>query len=290
MMASDADGSFRMDVQPARRTAAGDEQGDGDRFSLERRSLEELNRTLEQRIQEEVEKNLEKDRLLIMQGRLATMGQMIGSLAHQWRQPLNFLGLILQDIKLAHEHGVLTPEYLDAGVREGMEVIQRMSRTISDFRTFFQPDREKQRSSVNAMVASAVSLVEAGFRNNAITLQVLTAGEVFVEAYPHEYSLVILILLNNAKDALVERTIKDASVTLRLGTEGPRSVVTIADNAGGIPEGTADRIFDPFSTAAEDGNGSGIALFLAKSLIEQRLSGRLTAKTVEGGTEFEIAV
>lgn len=284
MSPSDNDGS------PLPEAAGRDPRDVEAQLTLKQQALEELNRTLERRVREEVEKNREKDRLMIMQGRLATMGQMIGSLAHQWRQPLNFIGLILQDIKSAHEHGDLTPEYLDAGVREGMDVINRMSRTINDFRTFFQPDLEQQRFSVNSMIASAVSLVEASFRNNAIALQVFTDEEITVEGYPHEYSQVILIVLNNAKDALVERAVREPAVSVRLGTEGNRSAVTITDNAGGIPEDLLDRIFDPFFSTKEAGKDSGIGLFIAKTLIEKNMSGRLMVKNVEGGTEFSIVV
>jgi C4-dicarboxylate-specific signal transduction histidine kinase len=251
-------------------------------------ALEERNRALEQRLREEIERNRALIRLLVMQGRVATMGRMIGTLAHQWRQPLNFIGLILQDIKQAHEHGVLTPAYLDAGVGEGMEVLQRMSRSIGDFRDFFQPDRVREPFSVNAQVDAARALVEASFLNNGVELRVSKEGEPVVEGYPHEYSQALLVLLNFAKDSLAGRAVREPVVSVRVGAEGSRSVLTVTDNAGGLDGEATDRLFDPFAAAPEEAAGAALALFIAKHLVEERMGGRLAARTVAGGTEFTI--
>jgi len=105
-------------------------------------SLKHLNENLEQRVRDEVAKNREKDHLLIQQSRLAAMGEMIHNIAHQWRQPINALALLLANIKDAYEYHELDKEYLDDAVAQGQQVIQRMSSTIDDFRNFFRPGRK----------------------------------------------------------------------------------------------------------------------------------------------------
>jgi two-component system C4-dicarboxylate transport sensor histidine kinase DctB len=253
-------------------------------------ALEDMNRTLHARIQDEVAKNREKDRLMMVQSRQAAMGEMLGNIAHQWRQPLNIVGLIIQDIYDAQAHGQLTQEYLEKSVRRGMDVIQLMSQTIDDFRGFYRVDKEKQTFFLNEIVDRVLAFVEAGFRNNQIDIEVKMPEAVAATGYPNEFAQVLLNILNNAKDALLERRVPSPKLAIRVFRDLGRSVVTIADNAGGIADGDLDRVFEPFFTTKEEGKGTGIGLYMSKHIIEKNMSGRLTARNTAEGAEFRIEV
>ncbi len=256
----------------------------------EREAHEELallNETLEQRVREESARGREKDHLLIQQSRLAAMGEMIGNIAHQWRQPLNTLGLILANIKDAHDFGDLTRDYMNEATGKGNQIIQKMSTTIDDFRNFFRPNREKQVFNLNQAVREALSMVEASFRNHQIAVDWQESGEeVFTYGFPNEYSQVLLNLLGNAREAILQRQMADGSVTLRLARADGHAVLTVRDNGGGVPEEVLPKIFDPYFTTKE--KGTGIGLYMSKMIVEGNMDGSIGARNVENGAEFSI--
>jgi signal transduction histidine kinase len=227
---------------------------------------------------------------MMVQSRQAAMGEMLGNIAHQWRQPLNIMGLIIQDIHDAQAHGQLTPDYLEKSVRRGMDVIQHMSQTIDDFRGFYRRDKEQQTFILNEVVDRALSFIEEGFHNNHIAIDVKMPEAVAATGYPNEFAQVLLNILNNARDVLLERRVRSPKLAIRVFSDQGRSVVTIADNAGGIMAEDLDRVFDPFFTTKEEGQGTGIGLYMSKIIIEQNMSGRLTARNIAEGAEFRIEV
>jgi len=255
---------------------------------LKQRRIEELNLTLEQRVLEEVAKNREKDYLLLQQGRLAAMGEMIGNIAHQWRQPLNTLGVLIQDLSHAERFGELNREYLDRSVEEGMNTINFMSRTIDDFRNFFSPDKEKILFSLEEALSMTLSIVGDSFRNSNIKIDLHMQDHADVEGYPNEYSHVLLNILSNAREVLLERGIEAPNVIIKLFCENGMSVVTIKDNAGGVKEDLLDKIFYPYFTTKN--HGTGIGLYMSKVIIEKNMGGNLTVKNTGGGAEFRIEV
>ncbi|HKN18998.1 MAG TPA: hybrid sensor histidine kinase/response regulator [Dissulfurispiraceae bacterium] len=252
------------------------------------RKIEELNLTLEQRVSEEVANNREKDYMLLQQGRLAAMGEMIGNIAHQWRQPLNNLGLLIQDLSHAEHHGELNREYLDRSVEEAMKTINFMSRTIEDFRNFFMQDKEKTLFSLKEVLETTLSFVGESFRNNNIKIEVYIQDDADIEGYPNEYSHVLLNILTNAKDIFLERGIEDPSVIIKLFCENGRSVITVMDNAGGISDDILDKIFDPYFTTKDQ--GMGIGLYMSKVIIEKNMGGKLTVRNTGNGAEFRVEV
>jgi signal transduction histidine kinase len=250
--------------------------------------LRELNAGLEQKVADEVAKSREKDRMLLQQGRLAAMGEMLGAIAHQWRQPLNALALIIQNILDAYQHGECTEEYLKENVAKGINIINHLSQTINDFRDFFKPSRDMSKFGIKGAVEKAISIVEPAFKNNFISVSVETAEDVIVSGYPNEFSNVILNVLNNAKDALLESGTKKPEVKIKIFRKDNSAVVTVTDNAGGIPEEIIDKVFDPYFTTKEEGKGTGIGLYMAKMIIERNMGGNLTVRNVDGGAELRI--
>jgi len=254
------------------------------------RNLKQLTQTLEQRVAEEIAKGREKDHLLIQQAKLASMGEMIGNIAHQWRQPLNNIGLLIQDLKNAQEFGDFDKEYLNASVDKAMTIIHSMSVTIDDFRYFFAPQKEPQEFSMAESVIKSISFVNVSFKNSGIDIELDIKDDITVEGFPNEYSQVLLNLLNNARDVLIERDVKQPKVTIRLFREDNRAVLTIRDNGGGIPADIIDKIFEPYFSTKQDDKGTGIGLYMSKMIIENKGNGKLTAKNTKDGAEFRIEI
>ena len=256
-----------------------------------RLQLEELNKNLEQRVAEAVLDLREKDRILIQQGRQAAMGEMIGNIAHQWRQPLNTLGLIVQELRMTYGSDAFNKESLEASVKKSMGLILHMSQTIEDFSNYFKPDKEKRLFNVNQSVAKTLSLVEPSMKSLSIDVKVIAADAIHIEGYSNEYSQVLLNILLNCRDAFEGGAAdRQRVITIAVFRENDRSVVTVTDNAGGVQEGVIDKIFDPYFTTKGPDKGTGIGLFMAKTIIEKNMGGRLTVRNTQDGAQFRIEV
>ena len=249
-------------------------------------ALKQLNESLELRIHEEIAKSHEKDHLIIQQSRFAAMGEMIGNIAHQWRQPLNALGLILANIQDAYEYNELTAEYLVGQVKVGNQLIQKMSTTIDDFRHFFRPCKEPQVFSAKQAIDEALALVSASFNNNNIDIKLEIVDDALIQGFPNEFSQVLLNLFANAKDAILARRVSKGNVRIKLAMDGPWVIVTIADNGGGISDTVLGKIFEPYFSTKD--MGTGIGLYMSKMIIEESMKGHLDVRNCENGAEFSI--
>jgi PAS domain S-box-containing protein len=232
----------------------------------------------------------EKEQMLIQQSRQAAMGEMIGNIAHQWRQPLNTLGLEIQHLLLFYDLGEFDREFLSKGVSRSMELIHHMSRTIDDFRNYFTPDKEKAEFQAVDAINNTISLLKGCFKNPKIDIEIVAKGSPMVYGYQNEFAQVILNILVNARDALVEREINDPGVLITLSSEPSCTVVTVADNAGGISKEIMSKIFDPYFTTKGPQHGTGLGLFMSKTIVENNMGGRLTVRNSPVGAEFRIEV
>jgi len=259
-------------------------------LSAKQRQLEDLNCSLEERINSALVELRIKDRVMLTQGRQAAMGEMINNIAHQWRQPLNNLGLIVQNVEIAYDNGTLTPEMLSVDVEKAMNTIMFMSQTINDFSNFYSPDNVKRIFYISQGLNKVIAMIDASLSKQGIQL-VIKQGEegVAVEGFFNEYNQVLLNLLNNAKDALLERGREKPVITVSITREGGQAVARIWDNAGGIADDIIEKIFDPYFTTKADSKGSGIGLYMSKTIIEEHFGGTLTASNVAGGAQFTIS-
>ena len=232
----------------------------------------------------------EKEQLLIQQSRMAAMGEMLGNIAHQWRQPLNVLGVKVQELGLSFEYGELSKELLDANIAMAMEILQHLSQTITVFQDFTAPDKEKSLFRVEQVIAKTVQIIDESLKKDGITLHVSSTGDPQINGYPNEYSQVLMSLILNAKDAFQEQRTANPRITVRSWSENDRSVLTITDNGGGIKAKIMDKIFDPYFTTKDLGKGTGVGLFMSKTIIEKNMGGHITVRNIKGGSEFRIEV
>lgn len=273
------------------------------------RKLKELNVDLEGRVDVEIRKQRYQEQIIIQQSKLAAMGEMIGAIAHQWRQPLNAVGTVVQSLHEAFLYGELDDRLFKSKVDMAMSQIQFMSKTIDDFRNFFRPSKEKTAFNVLDALTESMSIVSAQFHANSIicSLDCRSCGEaldcatgtasqcrILVLGYPNEFKHVIVNLLNNAKDEIIEQREKgalsetDGRITVIVSADKDRMKVDVEDNAGGIPPLILERIFEPYFTTKEQGKGIGLGLYMAKTMIETNMGGRLSAENVSDGAVFSI--
>ncbi|GFE58796.1 PAS domain-containing protein [Geobacter sp. AOG1] len=249
--------------------------------ALQRETLERL---------QAIEELRARERIMIQQGRQAAMGEMIGNIAHQWRQPLNTLGLIIQQMKYYYELGEFNGDFLESSTQKAMALIKHMSHTIEDFRDFFKPDKEMSPFSINTAVKQSVALIDANFKSQFINLEVDTSVDTIINGYANEFSQAILNILVNARDVLQERSVANGQVRIQSQKEDGNAVVVISDNGGGIPDEIMEKIFDPYFTTKGPDKGTGIGLYMAKTIIERNMGGRLIASNSQGGAMFRIEV
>ncbi len=236
-----------------------------------------------------MEKELKaKELLLIQQGRHASMGEMIGNIAHQWRQPLNALGLLIQKMGYLHSRGTLNEENINANIDKGMQLINGMSKTIDDFREFFNPNKKKALFQVREAIENAYSIVESAFASHMIEYHLEMYEDVEIKGYKNEFSQVIVNLLNNAKDVLIEKDVHPAYIRIFIIKSDDRLVIKVCDNGGGIPEDMLSKIFDPYFSTKEQGKGTGIGLYMSKMIIEDHMHGKLSATNTAEGACFNI--
>ena len=250
--------------------------------------LRTLNTKLKDKIEKEVAKSREKDRVMMVQSKQAAMGEMISNIAHQWRQPLNEIGLYVQNIQNTYEYNELTAEYLANKVEKTMVKLEYMSQTIDDFRSFFRSDKLKEQFLLSQYILKTLSLTSADFHNNFIEIITNIQEDIYYTGYPNEFSQAILNILSNAKDVLVERKIENPQVIINLTKKDKKIVLTISDNAGGIDEEIIDSIFDPYYTTKGELTGTGLGLYISKTIIEKNMGGKLFAQNTTSGAEFII--
>jgi signal transduction histidine kinase len=253
-------------------------------------ALKKLNEELEERVAQRTAELRLKDHILLSQSRQAAMGEMIGNIAHQWRQPLNVLGLTTQRILLSYDLGEFSREFLKKSVLQSMDLINHMSQTIDDFRNYFRPDKEKIAFKVHETMTNTLSLIEDSLKDDQIGIEIFATDDPVIHGYRNEFAQVLLNILKNARDALTERGTDNPRVTITICSEDSRAVVIISDNAGGIPEEIIDKIFDPYFTTKGQQAGTGVGLFMSKAIIEKNMGGRLTARNTRNGAEFRIEV
>ena len=254
------------------------------------KQLKELNKTLEKRVIEEITKNEEKQKLLFWQSRMASLGQMLANIAHQWRQPLTELNLTLFNMKKASIQN--NEKKVDELYKESKTLISSMSSTIDDFTNFFNPQKEKKSFEIKDAINEALIILRKVIEVENIHIQIDVPINYKVIGVSNELSQVIINLIQNSKDAFIQNDIKNKTIIITLKEElildKKYALLEIKDNAGGISKENIDKIFDPYFTTKYKSQGTGLGLFMSKMIIEKSLEGELSHKNCDDGSIFII--
>lgn len=257
-------------------------------FNTMAEEMHHYKNSMESKINQAIEERTEQTKMLIQQSRLASMGEMIGNIAHQWRQPLNALGLIVQKMDLFSQRNKLTPEIVHESVEKSNYLIKKMSTTIDDFRDFFKPDKQKEYFKLAEVIESVIELLDATFRHQNIDIVLDVDPDIEIYGFKNEFSQVIVNILNNSKDALIDNGITQGRIKVTVKDKNDAVFITIGDNAGGIDEAIINRIFEPYYTTKEEGKGTGIGLYMSKMIVEENMQGIITVRNGKEGAELSM--
>ncbi len=253
--------------------------------------LLELNETLEQKISDEVEKSREKDKKIIQQTRFAALGEMIGNIAHQWRQPLSAISSTASSTSVQIDLGISDDKDVKKSLGNILNYVSFLTQTIEDFRSFFKEDKEKVDFNIVNIFKNTKTITNASYTDYQITLiEDFKEESLITNGFPNELSQVFLNVLNNAKDVLVEKVSHNRRVLIEASASDTHCIIEITDNAGGISQEISDKIFDPYFTTKHQSQGTGIGLYMSKEIIEKHMMGTLTTYNkefeIEGEKEF----
>ena len=260
------------------------------KVKLNAKELEELNESLEIKVQKEIEKNREKEQLLVQKSKFIALGEMISNIAHQWRQPLSELSSILMYIKFKQSIKALDENTMNQKLQEADKVLDFMSHTIDDFRNFFMPKKEKEDFYLNKVVDVVINIVSSTLKNYDIRLEINIDEKIVLKTYLNEYEQVLLNIINNAKDVLIEKKIKNPYIKIRAQEEVNHIILTIEDNGGGVLVEPKGKIFEPYFTTKENSNGTGIGLYMSKIIVDKNMKGKLKVKNTKDGAKFAIII
>ena len=232
-------------------------------------------------------KTKEAEAQLVQSSKLASMGEMMSSIAHQWRQPLNTLHLNIEMLEDYYEADKVDELFIEKFIEKNTATIQFLSQTISDFSNFFRVDKSKSHFKVKQNILEIISIVKIQLTNHNISYTI-EGDDYEYFGLGNEFKQVILNLINNAKDAIIMSKIDDGVIDIKIIKEDDTISITVEDNGGGVDEKIIDRIFEPYFTTKDEGQGVGLGLYISKMIIEENMDGRLSVENSSRGAIFEI--
>lgn len=294
-------------------------------LELKQKELDSVNISMKYRVQSQVKKGRKEEEAILYHSRLAEMGEMVSSIAHQWRQPLSALTFIIEDIRDAYHFGELDIKYLDDAIDESMSYVRFMSETMDDFRNFFRPEPDKEHFNMIEKLIDVVKMQYGRFEVAAVNVNIVcnmgegepenllnieygrgisfftnpveTATDIVVYGYPNLFKQVMINVLNNAIDAVTEAREKGlvgvldpGLISIEVWTKATKAFVQINDNGVGLDSAVIDKIFEAEYTTKPKNKGTGIGLHMAKSIVEKSLGGRIRANKRDRGASFTIEV
>lgn len=234
----------------------------------------------------EMEKSREKDFMLMRQSKFATLGEMLANIAHQWKQPINSLGIIIQNLQRKFNKGEATPEIVQKSTKKELELLDSMANTVSDFTNFFKPNKTKQVFHLSDAIKKALSILDSSLYKNNIEIELENKYDHKCFAYENELVQALINIFQNSRDAIIQKEPKEKKIIVTIVSRGSMASCTIEDSAGGIDSSVINSIFKPYFTTKSD--GTGIGLYMTKMIIEDSLQGTISVKNGEKGACFNI--
>ncbi|MGM0623989.1 MAG: sensor histidine kinase [Campylobacterota bacterium] len=255
------------------------------------KKIQDLNTSLEDKVKDQTQKLRKqlqqlqyKDQMLQEQAKLAAMGEMMSAIAHQWRQPLNALAISIQNLDDDYAEGLIDEAFVENFIDKQMDMIAFMSKTIDDFRDFFKTDKTKTTFSIEKVLNDVYSLLQAQLKNHNIEL--IISGEDFsVEGCSGQMQQVFLNLISNSKDAIIAHA-KSGTITAVLDDKEKK--ISFCDSGGGVSQEVLQKIFDPYFTTKGPDKGTGIGLYISRTIIVSNMGGQMSAHNTKEGLCIEL--
>ena len=251
---------------------------------MQKRKLEAYQLYLEERIEEEIALREVKEALLIEQNKSYEIGQMVGIIAHQWKQPLHYLNLLIEDLGMEYEYQPLSEEYIKDFIQKGTDRVKFLNETMDNFLNFYKSEADEKDFSIANATKEISLFLDMSFKSLGITINIILKDDFSLRGVKNEFQQVILNIVNNAKEAFNGQKRSDALITIEISTERNQGVIVIEDNAGGIPSEILHNIFELEYTTKKDGNGIG--LYLVKKIVTQRFKGSIETSNSDVGARF----
>ncbi len=253
------------------------------------KELQKLNENLEYKIKKEVENSRKKDLIMFQQAKLASLGEMLQNIAHQWRQPLGSLSFIIQSFQTKNMVGKLTDDFIEQKVNDGLKIAENMSQTIDDFRNFFNPDKTKKYFMLKECIEHSLELSKYLLQKEHIEIYLYIRKDMLIYGYFNELSHVFLNIINNSKDILSEKKELDKKILIVVKKSKEFAIISFIDNGGGVNKKIQSKIFEPYFTTKYKSSGTGIGLYMAKQIVETHMKGKISCKNIYhkfGGNKF----
>jgi len=265
-----------------------------DELISSKKTIEELNSTLEERVTQEILKNKQKEQHLISQSRLAQMGEMISMIAHQWRQPLTAISATTNNLSFKLMMDNYDKKEFETELNLIANYSQHLSKTIDDFRGFFKSNKKKEDTTLTIIVNDTLSIIKTSVENKNIKIVTNLSCKNIINTYPNELKQVVLNIIKNAEDNFIDKQdsndIENPTITIKTfkSKDDNQCILQIIDNGGGIPEDIIDKIFDPYFSTKKEKDGTGLGLYMSKIIIEEHCNGKIEVYNECNNTIFNI--
>ncbi len=253
-------------------------------------TIKKLNRELERRVEEELKKSKDKDTMIFHQSKLISMGEMIENIAHQWRQPLSQINSAVIVLDNVLDSKGIEDESIEESLLEIESLTMYMSKTIDDFKNFYSEEKHKENFLLADLVDKSLGILKGTFKSHNIEIVTDFESIYFMHGYVNELEQVLIVILNNAKDAVISRDIKNPKITVLVKKKDAQYIIEIHDNAGGIDEKIIDKVFDPYFSTKDKKQGSGLGLYISKMIVEDSLNGTLRVSNTNEGACFTLTL
>jgi C4-dicarboxylate-specific signal transduction histidine kinase len=229
-----------------------------------------------------------QEKMLLCQNRMANMGMMIDSIAHQWRQPLMNINAKLMNISRITELEANNVKYIDEKVENIFGITEQMAQTIHDFRNLFKSEKEYQQFDITQLINNLLTFMDENLYTVTVNLKVNTP--LYVHSYQNELSQVLLTIFQNSVEALDEKEIKNKEISIHIYELSSNVYIEITDNAKGIKENILEKIFDPYFSTKKKNAGTGLGLYIAKIIMDTSLQGRINVSNTKEGVKFQLVI
>ena len=257
-------------------------------LELKSRELQELNASLEEKVAQKVAKITEQEKMMISQSRLAEMGEMMSMIAHQWRQPLATATLMIANEKIKSMITAKEPGESDKILDNISDTIIYLSNLINDFQTYFKPNKSTEIISISILIERMQQIIQTRLKFEKVQLHLEKCNDEQIEVYANEVIQVLINIINNAIDVLVEKNGAERHIWLRVYNGDKTMTINIEDNGGGIANNIIENVFNPYFSTKFDKDGTGIGLYMSKTIVEQHCNGKLTVNNTIHGACFTI--